>query len=159
MSPITLLVAATILFGGAARSPTLPADLRRVADAHACREIGGYYDEPGVRDPLYVYGFAAGERELSAAFWCERTPGRFRVLIAVDRGRSSIVVVDSVGMFGGLRLEVDLDEPLSSFRFADDGTSGPASVRTTGAVLRSELDGVYTQFYRHRGRWLLRMVD
>src|SRR5262245_41982804 len=51
---------------------TMPRELADYARVQGCTPIADFYDRTGMLNPPYVYGFADGAPEDSAALWCRK---------------------------------------------------------------------------------------
>ena len=110
-------------------------------------------------EPPYIYGVFPGDREGSAAFWCQKAADEkqpYRLMV-VEKGR--VVAAIPWEVFpGGLSRQETTGDLLSDFRYVDDAKRrGPSGKRTEYPALRSEYDGVVTLFYRYDGQWLYQL--
>lgn len=118
--------------------------------------------------PPYVYGVFPGDREESAAFWCQRksdTGGLTFLLVFKTKtggipGGCPSVIEWKRGRPRGLALSGNPHVPLAGYRSLSDPTVAVSDSMTTAyAPLSDYYDGVERLFYCHRGSWLLRVVE
>jgi hypothetical protein len=116
--------------------------------------------------PPYVYGVFPGDREESAAFWCERSGEAGPRYLLVFFLRSGTVpsrcprTLEWANYPGGLSLSDDAAIDLSQFR----SVSGkPVAVvpgtRTEYPAVADYYDGSRHLFYCYQGEWLYRVWD
>ena len=133
----------------------LPEDLRALRAGVGCGPVAGFFERPGKVEPPYIYGVFPGEKERSAAFWCEKGGDeKPYVLVVVEKGR--VVAAIPWEVFpGGLSRQDASGEALSDFRYVDDPKRhGSSGKKTEYPALRSEYDGIITLFYRYDEQWL-----
>ena len=148
-------------------SREFPRDLYEFALKQGCVPPADFYSaRPGLKQAPYVY---ADTREAGSAvaLWCHergQPEGVYTMLFRPGRG--------SVGQagcaprirnrthIGGLSLVTGYKSPLSAFfRVRHPPKRGPADVRVSAPVIRSEYDGVVVEYYCHRGDWFERAFD
>lgn len=132
----------------------LPEDLRVLRTKAGCGPVLGFLDRPGMIEAPYLYGVLPGDKENSAAFWCQRSADeKPYVLVVVDKGRAVAAIPWEV-FRGGLSRHDASGQALSDFRRVDDPKQrGPAGKTTEFPPLQSEYDGIITLFYRDGDQW------
>ena len=149
----------------AAEVPVMPQELIQFARAKNCSQIDDFFARPGMINPPYVYGYAPGDEEDSAVFWCQRqTEGKRQYVLqfmykkkAPDPRCADHIVWPNPPR--GLSL-VKSDRLTSDyFVYLDDRkTSPPKGIPLTGTAVLSTYDGVSAWFYCHQGKWLVRQT-
>jgi hypothetical protein len=103
----------------------------------------------------------------AAALWCHeggQPKGAYTLLFRAGRGSvgqgGCAPRIRNQTHIGGLSLVTGYKSPLSSFsRVGIQSQKGPADVRVSAPVIRSEYDGVVVEYYCHRGAWFERAFD
>ena len=147
-----------------AQAQSFPISLMPLAIEHDCRPVHDFFrDRPGMIDPPYLYGYYPGERELSAAFWCQKVDDpRTHLLVLWHLDAASTTADGCPGCIEwknpprGLSLFEEETVPLDEFRYVADGTEVAPGARSRYRPLSSYYDGVETLFYCHDGRWTFR---
>jgi hypothetical protein len=142
----------------------MPRELVEFAERNACRQIQDFFERPGMVKPPFVYGYAPGPKENSAAFWCERLKDgerRFVLMFLIKNGSDRVAKcpkeIEWANPPRGLDLYKNTGESLADFMYVDEPHArGPRDGRLIHSAIRSEYDGVEEIFYCHRGRWLVR---
>lgn len=156
-----LMVGAVLLVApglACAAEDQLPEDLRALRAGLGCGPVAGFFDRPGMVEPPYIYGVFPGDREGSAAFWCQKAADEQQPyrLVVVEKGR--VVAAIPWEVFPGGLSRQEAGDALSDFRAVDDPKRpGPSGTRTSYPALRSEYDGIITLFYRYDGQWLYQL--
>jgi hypothetical protein len=142
----------------------MPEELVESATRNNCRQISDFFDRPGMVKPPYVYGYALGREQDSAAFWCERIKGDKRQFVLMFRlkNESNVMArcpkeIEWMNPPRGLDLYQNRRESLADFVFISEPRErGPREGRMKYSAIRSEYDGVEEVFYCHEGRWMVR---
>lgn len=145
----------------------MPRELVETAEKLNCTQVEDFFDRPGSSGPPYVYGYASGRAENSAAFWCERRSSdgerSFRLIVRAQHGRAEAPLTCPQELVwgnypGGLDVYRVRGESLSEFRYLDSPkTAGPPRSTMLHDGIRSTSGGVTVTFYCHHGRWLFRI--
>jgi hypothetical protein len=143
---------------------TMPLDLVDFARDNGCAQIDNFFDRPGMIDPPFVYGWAEGDRENSAAFWCQKQNARTYKLIFRVRDPKQMAgcatTIEWPNPPAGLSVEVRPSLSLSSFRDASDPKlPKPAGEVSNARVIVNYYDGLTDVFLCHKGRWLVSSTD
>jgi len=146
----------------------MPRDLVGVAREHGCGAVQRFFDRPGPIDPPYLYGYLPGEREESAAFWCQVTgkPNSYLLVFIDDRKDKA----DSTGRCPtalrwshrprGLSVTTERNVSLDGFRYVDDPSRRvQVGEHTDWAPIQDSYDGLATLFYCYKGRWVFNEID
>jgi hypothetical protein len=142
----------------------MPRELVDFAAKNGCRAIGKFFDRPGMLDPPFIYGWAEGDRENSAAFWCQRqNSNSYRLMFKVRDPKlmsGCATMIEWTNLPAGLSVEVRPNLALNAFRDATD----PKLTKPTGEVKNVRVivnyyDGLTDVFYCHRGRWLVSSTE
>src|SRR5579863_6788085 len=75
-SPVIVLSAVSIVAAAepvSADTLVMPRELVDYAHSQGCAPVEDFYERSGMVNPPFVYGFAGGDPEGSAALWCRRT--------------------------------------------------------------------------------------
>jgi hypothetical protein len=145
-----------------ADSPVMPRELVDFARSQGCAPIDEFYERPGI-NPAYVYGFASGDAQNSAALWCrklEKSDEPYLLLLKVAREELLGGCPPRIEYWNypkGLSVQTMTSLSLSEFRVAvDPKHHGPRIVVPTAKVIVSEYDGLEEVFLCYRGAWLIR---
>jgi hypothetical protein len=135
----------------------LPDVLRSQAIASKCEEIRPWPDDIG---PPYVFGWQAGPKPDSAAFWCRvpyargSGPAFLEQLIAVGK-RSKCASALQVGSVAPLKVVRKENVRLNEFTyFHEPRGKGPSVTVPSARLLRIGHDDAGFLLYCHGGRWL-----
>ena len=170
MSIAPLLVSAfSALLGFASHSfaqvLNMPHELVQFASAKGCSQVDDFFARPGMVNPPFVYGYAQGDEEDSAVFWCEkRVSGKrgYVLQLMYRKGPQELRCewhIEWSSFPGGLSLVRNPQLPSDSFVYLDDRKSSPKQgTRLTGTAILSTYDGASTWFYCYQGRWLVRQT-
>jgi len=144
----------------------VPRELVDYARSQGCAPVEDFYERPGMVNPPYVYGFAAGEPEDSAAFWCrkpEMSEKPYLLLLKVkDPSRLSGCPgrIEWWNYPKGLSIETRPSLKLSDFHFVGEPKRvGPMATISNARVIVGEYDGVEDVFVCHQGAWLFMLRD
>lgn len=166
ISAFSLLL--TVMSVGVVRADTLvmPRELVDYARSQGCAPVQGFYERFGMINPPYVYGFAGGEPEDSAALWCRKTEKSdkpFLLLLKVSDPRMLAgcpARIEWSSYPKGLSIETLPSLMLSDFHFvANPKQTGPATTISNATVIVNEYDGVENVFVCHQGIWLFLSRD
>jgi hypothetical protein len=141
----------------------MPRELVDFARSQGCTPIDEFYERPAMINPPYVYGFASGDAENSAALWCrklEKSDEPYLLLLKVAREELLGGCPPRIEYWNypkGLSVQTMTSLNLSEFRVAvDPKHHGPRIVVPTAKVIVSEYDGLEEVFLCYRGAWLIR---
>lgn len=142
----------------------MPRDLVAFATKERCAPIDSFFDRPGMVDPPFVYGWADGNRENSAAFWCQKQNSRSYVLMFKVRDAKLMsgcpTTIEWPNPPAGLSIEVRPTLSLSTFRdVADAKLPKPSGEVSNAKVIVNYYDGLTDVFYCYRGRWLVSSTE
>lgn len=142
----------------------IPRDLAEFAMQTGCAPIDNFFDRPGMIDPPFVYGWAAGDRENSAAFWCQKQNSRSYELIFKVRDAKLMsgcaTTIEWPNPPAGLSIEVRTSLSLSTFRdAADPKFAKPSGEVSNARVIVNYYDGLTDVFYCYKGRWLVSSTE
>ena len=156
----TLLMISS-LSAASADTLVMPQDLVTYAHTLGCSQLVDFFERPGMIEPPFVYGIAPGEKEDSAAFWCEKAvKGTKAYLLAIkiaDEGRlgGCPTKIEWWNHPRGLSVEHRGNLDLRRFHFVNDPKrSAPAATVPKATVIVSYYDGVSDEFYCYDGSWL-----
>lgn len=148
----------------AAENLVMPQELVQFAGAKGCSQVDDFFARPGMIDPPYVYGYAPGDEEDSAVFWCQRQMNGKRQYVLQFMYKKKVPASGCADYIvwpnppRGLSL-VKSDRLTSDyFVYLDDRTSPPKGIPFAGPAILSTYDGVSAWFYCHQGRWLVRQT-
>jgi len=153
---------------GAASGESLimPRELVDYARSHGCAPVEDFYERAGMVNPPYVYGFAGGEPEDSAALWCRKTEKSdkpYLLLLKVSdpkRLGGCPARIEWWNYPKGLAVETRSGLKLSDFHFATEPKRpGPTTTISNARVIVGEYDGVEEIFVCHQGAWLFMLRD
>jgi len=163
---LLLIVLATTATKAVADSLVMPRDLVDYARSQGCEQISDFYEKPGMLNPPYVYGFAAGDPETSAALWCKKlgkSDKPYLLLFKVTDPKVLGGCADRVEWWNhpkGLSVETRSSLSLSDFHFAaEPKRAGPKATVAKARVIVSEYDGIEEVFLCHDGAWLFMTRD
>ena len=141
----------------------MPSELVSFSEKKNCSQVEEFFARPGMVNPPYVYGYAPGDEEDSAVFWCERrSDGKRQYVLqfmykkdAPDARCADQIVWTNPP--GGLSL-VKTGKFISDYftYLNDPKKSLPKGIAFTGTSVLSTYDGVSTWFYCYGGNWLVR---
>jgi hypothetical protein len=150
----------------AADALVMPRDLTEYANSLQCKPILNFYDRRGMIEPPYVYGVVPGEKEKSAALWCEsatRGDKPYALLFKISEGRDiegCPLRIDWWNPTGGLSIEHRRRTSLKQYRYVKEPEKlGPDLVLDRATVVLSYYDGVSTDFVCHQGSWFFRISE
>ena len=164
---VLAILVPTAGFSLALAARELPRELYEFGLGQGCVPPGDFYSaRPGVEQPPYVYADTR-EPQAAAALWCHeqgQPEGDYTLLFRPGRGSvgqgGCPSRIRSQSHIGGLSIVIGYKSPLNSFsRIGDPSHKGPANVRVSGPVIRSEYDGVTREYYCYRGIWFERAFD
>jgi hypothetical protein len=148
----------------AADSLGMPRGLVDFARSQGCAPVDDFYERPGALNPPYVYGFAAGDPENSAALWCRKPqpsdkPYLLLLKVADDKLLDGCPPrIEYWNYPKGLSVRTLTSLNLSEFVFAlDPHHAGPKVTIPTSTVIVSAYDGLEDVFLCYRAAWLIRM--
>jgi len=149
-----------------AEALTMPRELADYAHTRGCAPVDDFYERPGMLNPPYIYGFAAGEAEDSAALWCqksEKSDKPYLLLLKVNKPQALGGCPAQIEWWNhprGLSVETRRSLKLSAFRFAaEPKRAGPTTTLSSAKVIVSEYDGVEEVFLCYQGAWLFMTRD
>jgi hypothetical protein len=144
----------------------MPRELVDYARSQGCLPVENFYERPGMLNPPYVYGFAGGEPEDSAALWCRKTEKSdkpYVLLLKVNDPKRLDGCPNRIDWWNypkGLSVETWSSIKLSDFHFAaEPKRAGPTTAISNARVIVSEYDGVEDVFVCHDGAWLFTLRD
>jgi len=142
----------------------MPRDLVDFAHKSGCSPLDNFFDRPGMVDPPFVYGWAEGEREDSAAFWCRKQDSRPYKLMFKVRDPKLLsgcpAEIEWSNPPAGLSVEVRPTLSLSTFRDAADPKPPKAKGQISNArVIVNYYDGLTDVFLCYQGRWLVSSAE
>ena len=142
----------------------MPRDLIDFAAKNGCAPIRNFFDRPGMVDPPFVYGWAEGDREHSAAFWCQKQNSKSYELMFKVRDSKLMsgcpTSIDWPNPPAGLSVELRSTLSLNTFRDATDANVPKPSGEVKNArVIVNYYDGLTDVFFCHRGRWLVSSTE
>lgn len=148
----------------------MPQQLYDVAKLNGYDQIDGFYTQTAdALNPCFTYGYYSDDNQKgkynSAVFWCKKQDGKeneYYLLIASKPSQFDAMTIKDVipwrksNRVGGLSLYKDTTSTLDNFFYIDDETTGPSNVKLHDKVIRSEYSGLVIEFYKYKGRWLVR---
>lgn len=142
----------------------MPRDLIDFAIRNGCASIDNFFDRPGMMDPPFVYGWADGDRENSAALWCQNQDSKTYLLMFKVRDPKLMsgcaTTVEWPNPPAGLSVAVRPSLSLGGFRdAADPKLPRPSGDVTNARVIVNYYDGLTDVFYCYRGRWLVSSTE
>lgn len=164
---LSVAIAALIVFSSNCFAEVLimPSELAVFAEKKNCSQIQGFFARPGAINPPYVYGYAPGEEEDSAVFWCQRrTDGKRQYVLQFmyKKNSSDARCADQIvwpNPPGGLSLVKNSQLTSDYFAYLNDPKkSPPKGIALTGGSVLSTYDGVSAWFYCYQGNWLVRQA-
>lgn len=139
----------------------LPRELNTLAQQAKCDPVPGFFDRAGMINPPYIYGYAPGLEDDSAAFWCYKKDKKMNILMFTYKGKLAtpgkcLPYVELKDRFpGGLSLSKERHIPLSNFLYWENPRKhGPTGRVTDYPAIIEEYDGVGHLLYCHEGKWL-----
>jgi len=165
---IAFALIASVMAQGTASADALvmPRELVDYARSQGCAPIEDFYERPGMVNPPYVYGFAGGEPEDSAALWCRKTEKSdkpYLLLLKVSDPKKLDGCPARIEWWNppkGLSVETRASLKLSDFHFAaEPKRAGPMTTISNARVIVGEYDGVEDVFVCHQGAWLFMLRD
>ena len=161
------LISISTAFGTAsADTLVMPRELVDYARSQGCAPIEDFYERLGMVNPPYVYGFAGGEPEDSAALWCHKTEKSdkpYLLLLKVSDPKKLAGCPARIEWWNypkGLSIETRPSLKLSDFHFvAEPKRAGPMTTISNVRVIVGEYDGVEDVFVCHQGAWLFMLRD
>jgi len=142
----------------------MPRDLVEFATKAGCAPIENFFERPGMVDPPFIYGWAEGDRQNSAAFWCQKPNARSYELMFKVRDSKLLAgcarAIEWQNPPAGLSIEIRPSLDLSTFRDAADTKLPKSSAQVSNAkVIVNYYDGLRDVFYCHEGRWLVSSTE
>lgn len=169
-SAIRWLAFAAILMGGASATATeyklLPQVLRTEAEAAKCEDFSSWYAEAEVIDPPYLFGWLAGPKKESAAFWCllkyagTDGPRETMQLVLVGKGNRCPSVLRFDGWGGRFPISVVRSQNIrlnDYYYFDAPSKRGPAKTVPNARLLRIGNAGEGGQLFCYEGKWLIQV--
>ncbi len=139
----------------------MPKELVDIAAEKGCRQLLDFYGRPGMVEPAFIYGYALGEKEDSAVFWCKAKPNTYKLIVWARSTRSKLPPCPDTIVWknypGGLSIVSPSDAKLDGFYFMDDPAAlVPKGLTMTHNGILSSYDGVEELFYCLDGKWIVR---
>lgn len=167
LTAVLLLISVETVMGTAAADTlVMPRELVGYARAQGCAPVEDFYERAGMVKPPYVYGFAGGEPEDSAALWCRKTEKSdkpYLLLLKVSDPKKLDGCPARIEWWNypkGLSVETRSGLKLSDFHFAaEPKRPGPTTTISNARVIVGEYDGVEDIFVCHQGAWLFMLRD
>ena len=151
--------------------PIIPQELVDIAEQYGYSQVDEFYkDIPGGIEPCYAYDFLplskSYEEFMSTVFWCKKSgsDGPIYCLFFAKRSSESgylekYNIIENASYPRGLSLHKDSTATLDKFVYFNSNERGPEGVHLDGYIIRNEYDGLATDFYNYKGKWLIRKWD
>jgi hypothetical protein len=150
--------------------PIMPQELVELAQQYGYDQVDDFYmNRPGGVNPCYVYDFLPlnkpYEEFMSAVFWCKKSGPDEPIYCLFFARREhpggylqKYDIIENTNFPRGLSLHKDNTLTLDKYVYLNSNEKGPKGVHLEGNIIRSEYDGVVTDFYNYEGEWLIRVM-
>jgi hypothetical protein len=160
------LISTMLLATSWAEVLVMPRELVEYSRTQGCAAIEDFYERPGMVNPPYAYGWAPGDPENSAVFWCKKETKNDKSYVLMFKARDPKQLAGCPAAIewqnppAGLSIETRPRLPLTAFRHVTaPEKSGPPLVVRNARVVVNYYDGLTDVLYCHKGQWLVMSTE